>query len=287
MNTDSGQTAEAGVAASGSFIDTLPEDLRSDTSLKDIKDVGALAKSYVNAQRMIGNSVRIPSADAPKEQIEAFYKQVTNVPGIMVAPDETNEQSMDEFYNRMGRPASSNEYKINLPEGVEINNEILAEFTGLAHKLGLNNKQVEAIAHFELQKEQAMHEMSEQSRARAEEALKKNWGAEFDVRMNTAKEVVRIYSEKFPDAMQEVVNGPAGNNPAVIAMLAELGRHLSEKGVINPETSKRFGMSSDEAMEILSDIKNNPSHPYRNPTHPEHKAAKEKVDKLYRIAYPD
>ena len=52
------------------FRSSLPEDLREEASLADIKDVGSLAKSYVNAQRMLGSSIRIPGQDAGEEQMK-------------------------------------------------------------------------------------------------------------------------------------------------------------------------------------------------------------------------
>ena len=44
----------ADAAPAVSFLDTLPEDLRGEPSLRNFNDVGALAKSYTHAQRMIG-----------------------------------------------------------------------------------------------------------------------------------------------------------------------------------------------------------------------------------------
>ena len=44
----------ADAAPAVSFLDTLPEDLRGEPSLRNFTDVGALAKSYTHAQRMIG-----------------------------------------------------------------------------------------------------------------------------------------------------------------------------------------------------------------------------------------
>ena len=37
-----------------SFIDTLPEDIRAESSLQNFTDAGQLAKSYIHAQLMVG-----------------------------------------------------------------------------------------------------------------------------------------------------------------------------------------------------------------------------------------
>jgi hypothetical protein len=57
--------AEAAPAVS--FLDSLPEDLRGEPSLRNFNDVGALAKSYTHAQRMIGgDKIGKPSQSATK-----------------------------------------------------------------------------------------------------------------------------------------------------------------------------------------------------------------------------
>ena len=45
--------------AAPGFLDSLPEELRHEPSLKNFTDSAGLAKSYVHAQRMVGVS-RIP-----------------------------------------------------------------------------------------------------------------------------------------------------------------------------------------------------------------------------------
>ena len=44
----------ADAAPAISFNETLPEEYRSEPSLRNFKDVGGLAKSYLSAQRMVG-----------------------------------------------------------------------------------------------------------------------------------------------------------------------------------------------------------------------------------------
>lgn len=50
---DSGGGTGEGGGDAKSWLESLPEDVRSDPSLKVFKDVSGLAKSYVNAQKMI------------------------------------------------------------------------------------------------------------------------------------------------------------------------------------------------------------------------------------------
>jgi hypothetical protein len=85
MNVESGNI-EQPMSDSVSFIDSLPEDLRSEPSLADFKDLSGLAKSYVSAQKMLGSSVRIPTEEASPEAREEFYSKLQSVPGVVRIP---------------------------------------------------------------------------------------------------------------------------------------------------------------------------------------------------------
>ncbi len=77
----------------------LPEDIRNDPSLADIKDVGAMAKSYINGQKLIGkNRISLPGEGATDEEWSAFHSQLGR-------PEKSN------LYDFGERPA--------LPDGLE------------------------------------------------------------------------------------------------------------------------------------------------------------------------
>ena len=104
---------------------SLPEDLRTDPSLTDIKDVGNLAKSYINGQKLIGkNRIALPDEKATDEEMSAFYSQV-------------------------GRPEKSDGYQFGdrpeLPEGMEYDEGFETQFKDMAYQSGLSAKQAKAI----------------------------------------------------------------------------------------------------------------------------------------------
>src|SRR3990170_781823 len=90
-------TGAGGSSGAADWRTGLPDDLRSHTALADIKDVGGLAKSFVNAQSLIGRSVRIPGEDASAEDREAFYQSLTKVPGVARLPDGNDEKAWAQF----------------------------------------------------------------------------------------------------------------------------------------------------------------------------------------------
>ena len=79
--------AEVAQGGSGNgFMEMIPEDLREHPSLSPIKDVGNLARSFVNAQKLIGAD-KIPF------------------------PTNPTEEDLSNIYSRLGRPET--------PEGYE------------------------------------------------------------------------------------------------------------------------------------------------------------------------
>lgn len=282
------QQHTAPIADAGSdFLSALPEDLRSDPSLGDIKDIEGLAKSYVNAQRMIGNSIRIPSEDASIEAKQEFYKRLESVPGVMKAPDFENPDERDAFFNRLGRPESPDKYNFQIPEDINADGNLVNEFASLAHQAGLTNEQANRLVAFEIERANAYNEQLADRANQAEQVLRQKWGADFDTRLDGAKSVLKQYAGDFPEAVQELVNSPVASNPAVIAMLSDLFGSLQEAGTIQSTEQTQYGTTPSEALAQIEDIMNNAAHPYHNDADVEHKAAVEKVHKLYRAAYPE
>lgn len=278
------------VAQPASWKDSLPEDVRGLSTIQDVNDITSLVKSYDSAQRMLGNSVRIPSADASIEAKQEFYDKLKAVPGITRLPDPADKASFDAFYNALGRPDSPDNYRISLGENIQIDESSMGQFKQLAHSIGLTNDQAAKLAEFEAARYQAVEQDVIASKQFAEQTLKQEWGADYNNRLTGAKEAINFYAEKYPDAVQELVSGPAGNNPAFLAMLSELYGSLKEKGVSIPNSSSTsYGMTPEEAMAQIKDIQNNQAHPYWNaPTgSAEKQAALDKMAKLFQAAYPE
>ena len=121
----------------------LSEEFANEPSLKDFKDINALAKSYVSAQRMLGNSIRIPGEDASDEARKAFYDKISTLPNI-IKFDENDPTSV---FNRLGRPETVDGYK--LETAASIDPTITSTFLQEAHKAGLTNRQVNTVIGFQ------------------------------------------------------------------------------------------------------------------------------------------
>lgn len=105
-----------------SWMEGLSDEYKSHASLKDYKDINGVAKSLIEAQGYIGDSVRVPK-------------------------EEATEEEWNKYFDKLGRPETSDKYlsDIKLPEGMDYNQDMLKDFQDLAHKLGLSQKQFKSI----------------------------------------------------------------------------------------------------------------------------------------------
>ena len=108
-----------------SWKEAIPEDLRNDPNISKFTELEALAKSYINATRMIGqDKVAVPNNNSTDDQ-------------------------WNEVYNKLGRPESPDKYKLEVKSDVvPLDDGAIKSFAENAHKLGLNNKQAQGILEF-------------------------------------------------------------------------------------------------------------------------------------------
>lgn len=263
------------------FTDSLSEDIRGEASLQNFKDVNSLAKSYVSAQKMIGSSLRIPTDDAAPEVRSEFYNKLASVPNVAVLPAKDDKEGWAKFYNNLGRPDSADKYTFNVDENLTLDSESVNSFKSMAHEIGLTNAQADAIMKFELGRNEKMLSSAAMSREAGAKALQEAFGNDFDNRIASAKETVKHYGAKHPEALKALLEGDAGNNPIVVMMAAELGKMYKESGAIEGTRKINFGMTPEEARQRISEIRDNPNHAYYDDRNPGHTDAVEYMRKLY------
>lgn len=269
------------------FLDTVGEEFRAHPSLQDFKDVDGLAKSYVNAQQLIGSSVRIPGQDASEEALSDFYGKLSEVQGVVKLPTEGNQAEIDAFYNKLGRPEQASDYQL---EGLETaaGAEIAGQFQELAHKLGLNQQQAAALVDYEMSLMPNPEQQQEQAQEVYESSvstLEKVWGEDFDNRLEGANAVWDQFEGQHPEAMAEL-RQVAGNNPALAVMMSELAKSYNETGALVGEHKISFGVSPQEAQNKISEKRGDRGfmEAYNDGRHPGHANAVEDLARLYKLA---
>lgn len=275
-------TSEA--SAPVSLVDLLPADLKEDPSLKDFKDLGALAKSYVHLKHRLGASVTIPAVDASEDEKRLFRDKVKDFPGLMSEP-KTDEE-VEVFLQKLGKPKDATEYKYELPSEDAISKEAMQEINAKAFKLGLTQKQAQAVMNEEIEKITKSKAGKEEALKNTNTVLKEKWGVAFDERMAAAKAGSDIMSKLYPDHFNSILASDAAMNPAFVDLMATIGQDAKEKSLGGIVKHSKFHMTPEYAKDQISALKKDPEflNKYLNGHHPEHREAVDNMTRLFKIA---
>ena len=240
---------------------TLSDDLKNDPTLSNFKDVESLAKTVVHQQKVLGSRIPIPKTDEEKMEV----------------------------YNKLGRPETADKYEVSIPTDYKqyMPEEQVNQFKNVAHSIGLNNEQVNAL--IEYQKNTIDYELKNQparfdaGRKQSEQTLKEEWGYDYDKNVAKAKRAMAVYGDD--DIKQLLSTTEAGNHPAVIKMFARLGEDITEDMAKNTQNNT-LAVSALDAEQEITDIFDDPDHPYHDPKHRAHNAAVERVRQLHEKRFP-
>jgi len=249
MDTGGAEAAapEAAEAAPVSFLESLPEDLRNEPSLRTFTDPGALAKSYVNAQRMIGaDKIALPSKSA--------------------TPDEWRE-----VYNKLGAPTEASGYEFD--GDVPLDESYLTSFREHALNAGLNPSQANEMMNFVRGTVNTMNETAsqgaEEARYAGEQELRQEFGQAFEQRVEMAQMAARNLlggTEMFDD-IQLSDGRMLGDHPDIIRMFSNLASAIGEDNLAGETTE--LVMTPEEASRQVAEMTRRDG-PYWDRMHPEH-----------------
>jgi hypothetical protein len=229
--------------------DSISQEFREDPNISKFTEIDALAKSYINATRMIGqDKVAVPNQNSTDDQ-------------------------WNEVYSKLGRPESPDQYKLDVKsEVVPLDEGTIKSFAENAHKLGLNNKQAQGILEYyknsmEGSAQQAQID-TETAQANAEAELRKEWGRSFDENIKKAGAVAKANMNPEILDMQLKDGTRLGDHPAVIKGFANIANLMSEDKMIG--TGEDNSTSGRDYQSEISSLVNDKDGPYWNKAHPEH-----------------
>ena len=243
------------------FIDSLPEDVRAEPSLKNFSDVGGLAKSYVHAQRLIGAD-KVP------------------IPGKSATDEDWNM-----IYSRLGRPDDAKGYEVKMPKAYE--DAETSAFKEAAFAAGLNGKQASVMAEM-LDKQlngraESYNSNAEELKHSSKMELMQEYGAAFEQNMKAAYTAAQHFAD--PGMLEiELADGrQLGDLPEVVKMFASLANEIKEDNV---EGSAQSGvMTPIEANREIAELQALGS-PYWDKTNPQHESYVNRVLELNEMLVP-
>ena len=242
-----------------SFLNSLSDDLKTNKSLQNFKDVEGLAKSYLHLNSLLGKKF-----------------------------SDMSPEELDSYYTKLGRPEAQDGYK--LPDTIE-QQETSGWYKEQAFKLGLTQDQAKGLAESYHELEQDMIQKQQAQMQQAQEQwmadIKQEFGGAFEQRIETAKTAVREYGgEELKQYLNET---GLGNHPAMVKAFAKIGQDMAEDSLTTTEAKASFGTTPSEAKQELALQLRDPDfmQAYKSPSHPGHKDAVAQRQRLYQIAHPE
>jgi hypothetical protein len=168
--------------------------------------------------------------------------------------DKADRTELDQFYNKLGRPADPKQYEIPVPEGTptDFAEAARAKF----HELGLTAKQAKALTEWNntygQESEAKALETYKNTVAQQDAKLKSEWGAAYDAEMAAAKRAAAGLGLKADqiEALEKVM-GYEG----VIRMMSNAGKKLGEDSFVSNSSQQGFGvMTPQQASEKINTL---------------------------------
>ena len=247
----------------------LDPSIKEHPSLKNFKNEGDLAKSWVEAQKLIGRD-KIP-----------------------VLGEKATKADWDVVFDRLGRPKTADGYaipEVKFPEGYPApSKEFNEALKTKAHELGLLPGQVNELYNWfmgnEVDNFNKHAQGRQEQRVSGENALRKAWGAAFEQNYAVAEQAVNKYgTEGFVEKLKQ---SGLNNDPDMIKFIADMAKNFSEDKI----TGKPMGLtlSPDEAKaeiaKLQSDAMKDKKHVMNNKHDPEYQLFLNKWKSLHEMAY--
>ena len=229
--------------------DSISEQYRKDPNIEKFTEIDALAKSYINATKMIGQDK------------------------LVIPNNNSTEEHWDEVYTKLGRPESADKYTLDAKsEVVNFDDNAIKSFAEQSHKLGLNNKQAQGILEFYKNNMEGTAQQAkidtETAQAQAEQQLRQEWGRDFEGKVKQAGALAKanINPEVLDMTLQ---NGTRlGDHPEIIKGFAKIAGMMQEDKIVATESENAQSVSNIE--EEIASMVNDRNSPYWNKQHPDH-----------------
>ena len=188
------------------FYDSLPEELQSNDTIKNTKDLASLADQLVNAQSALGTKrLQAPQEDWGDEEWNGFFDQLR---------PEGDEYSIPEV----------GEEDVELPELPEEQTQELVDF---AAEMGLSQKQFDILYdRYSNMTEQGQAQQTEEFKSTVSELRQQvqlDWGDDYNTNLALANQAYEAMSTEIPEIKELIESEPVvANHPAVLKLFHRL-----------------------------------------------------------------
>ena len=260
---ESGSVAPAG--SQNDWTAHIPQEYAAEKFWEPLKGkgFGDVLKTYAEAQKFIGGSIRLPGEkDAPQDR----------------------EKKLNDVYAKLGRPESPDKYDLKLPEvgGIKWDDNAVGMFKQTAHKLGLNSTQLNGLLTMYGEHLKTGLPNIEELNQKGAQALQEHWGvnakrnavmAENGFKQLALAELGPEGSERLLDAINA---SGFGSNPDFVRVVARIVSETGEDKYVDGVDNHRTDEQTDDEIRTLMGSKE-----YMDDRLPGHQAAVDKVRRLF------
>lgn len=263
-NANAGTGTAPSVTIPENWKMALPKELQESDTLKPITNIEALAKSYINAQKLIGaDKIAVPSKHATEEDWKAVF-------------------------HKLGLPQDMKEYSVNRPKDATFDDEFVGQFKEAAFKAGVLPKQAQSLVDWFNQANQkiagTMATQKEEAVAKEIEALKTEWGQAFQHKIGHANQLLREFGGKELEAYLQQTG--LANDTKLVRLLSKIGeKYYAEDAIVGAGKVQTGPKSPEEAKKEIAKVMGEPGHPYHDKAHPGHKNAVQEMAQFFEMAY--
>jgi len=232
------------------------------TGKPKVEDLG---RSYLNLEKLLGRE-KVP-----------------------VPVDDNDEEGWNRWYAATGRPEAPDKYEFerpDLPQDLQYDEDTEKSFREWAHINGLNKKQAknlyDAYVKTQVERHAAWHNGQKQSRAKIEGDLRREYGNQYDGKVNLAKTAIREFAD--PDYLAWLDESGMGNDPRMIRAWIRVGEKMTGetklKGTPAPQAAPQ------DLDRAIADFRDKFKDALFNKDHPNHDIRAEEYNKLFKARFP-
>ena len=167
--------------------------------------------------------------------------------GIVLPSDASDKAAWEQVYNRIGRPEKPDGYK--LPEG-----ELAKAIAPILHEAGVTQSGAERIANWWNEHQQVQQQQAEAKATSELEGVKKEWGGEYEQRVELARRAGREVGLTEQEGTALV---HAFGTKRALEVMHFFGKQMGENkvaGMSQPGQSG-FGMNKEDASSRIDNLK--------------------------------
>lgn len=222
----------------GSLLESLPEQLRENETIKNTKSVESLADQLINAQSALGTKrIEQPKEDWGDEEWNKFYDNVRPKDDTYKIPEVTIEGAES------------------VPELTDESQDELVQFAG---DMGLSQRQFDQLyqRYIELgiQGDTLTSEQQASTISENRKSVQMDWGDNYDNNLKQANAAYEAMSQEIPEIKDLIEADPVvANHPAVLKLfhkIADSTRDALPPAANNPAT----GFANDAVHGIKNAI---------------------------------